>query len=195
MAACRPPIPPLGCLFSFFLSRGPQRTEGDKGGQTGEADEKGEDQGGGGQRDTQRRGRPPMSQRERLRWKIAKWRRITHAVRKWSGTLKTAYTRKWGGEGFWPHAEPQHTVRITVRHPQRREVRESRTSKGKAGYTAPACGGRLSPGCQAVRCCQVICRAVGQQSGTVKCLCQTSCQVLSVLSGAVGCVSDRRGAL
>jgi len=38
-----------------------------------------------------------MSQRERLRWKIAKWRRITHAVRKWSGTLKTAYTRKWGG--------------------------------------------------------------------------------------------------
>ena len=42
-----------------------------------------------------------MSQRERLRWKIAKWRRITHAVRKWSGTLKTAYTRKWGGKGFW----------------------------------------------------------------------------------------------
>ena len=51
----------------------------------------------------------------------------------------------------------------------------------------------LSPGCQAVRCCQVICRAVGQLSGTVRCLCQTSCQVLSVLSGAVGCVSDRRG--
>ena len=42
-----------------------------------------------------------MSQRERLRWKIAKWRRITHEVRKWSGTLKTAYTRKWGGKGFW----------------------------------------------------------------------------------------------
>ena len=40
--------------------------EGDKGGQTGEADEEGEDQGEGGQRDTQRRGRPPMSQRERL---------------------------------------------------------------------------------------------------------------------------------
>ena len=53
----------------------------------------------------------------------------------------------------------------------------------------------LSPGCQAVRCCQVICRAVGQLSGTVRCLCQTSCQVLSVLSGAVGCVSDRRGDL
>ena len=53
----------------------------------------------------------------------------------------------------------------------------------------------LSPGCQAVRCCQVICRAVGQLSGTVRCLCQTSCQVLSVLSGAVGCVSDIRGAL
>ena len=53
----------------------------------------------------------------------------------------------------------------------------------------------LSPGCQAVRCCQVICRAVGQLSGTVRCLCQTSCRVLSVLSGAVGCVSDIRGAL
>ena len=52
----------------------------------------------------------------------------------------------------------------------------------------------LSPGCQAVRCCQVICRAVGQLSGTVRCLCQTSCQVLSVLSGAVGCLSDIRGA-
>ena len=51
------------------------------------------------------------------------------------------------------------------------------------------------PGCQAVRCCQVICRAVGQLSDTVRCLCQTSCQVLSVLSGAVGCVSDSRGAL
>mmetsp|Transcript_5958 Transcript_5958/g.17884 ORF Transcript_5958/g.17884 Transcript_5958/m.17884 type:complete len:235 (-) Transcript_5958:152-856(-) len=47
-------------------------------------------------------------------------------------------------------------------------------------------------GCQ--RCCQatVCCRAVGQLSGTVRCLCQTSCQVLSVLSGAVGCVSDSR---
>ena len=54
---------------------------------------------------------------------------------------------------------------------------------------------KLSPGCQAVRCCQVICRYVGQLSGTVRCLCQTSCQVLSVLSGAVGCVSDRRGDL
>ena len=54
---------------------------------------------------------------------------------------------------------------------------------------------RLSPGCQAVRCCQVICRAVGQLSGTVRCLCQTSCRVLSVLSGAVGCVSDIRGDL
>ena len=53
---------------------------------------------------------------------------------------------------------------------------------------------QLSPGCQAVRCCQVICRAVGQLSGTVRCLCQTSCQVLSVLSGAVGCLSDTRGA-
>ena len=53
----------------------------------------------------------------------------------------------------------------------------------------------LSPGCQAVRCCQVICRAVGQLSGTVRCLCQTSCRVLSVLSGAVGCVSDIRGDL
>ena len=52
----------------------------------------------------------------------------------------------------------------------------------------------LSPGCQAVRCCQVICRAVGQLSGIVRCLCQTSCQVLSVLSGAVGCLSDIRGA-
>jgi len=31
---------------------------------------------------------------------------------------------------------------------------------------------------------QVICRAVGQLSGIVRCLCQTSCQVLSVLSGA-----------
>ena len=38
--------------------------EGDKGGQTGGADEEGEDQGESGQRDTQRRGRPPMSQRE-----------------------------------------------------------------------------------------------------------------------------------
>jgi len=46
-----------------------------------------------------------------------------------------------------------------------------------------------------VRCCQVICRAVGQLSGIVRCLCQTSCQVLSVLSGDVGCVSDSRGAL
>ena len=75
--------------------------EGDKGGQTDGTDEDRGDQGGSGQQDTQRRGRPPMSQRERLRWKIAKWRRITHAVRKWSGTLKTAYTRKWGGKGFW----------------------------------------------------------------------------------------------
>ena len=61
--------------------------------------------------------------------------------------------------------------------------------------TAARCRYALSPGCQAVRCCQVICRSVGQLSGTVRCLCQTSCQVLSVLSGAVGCVSDRRGAL
>ena len=60
----------------------------------------------------------------------------------------------------------------------------------------PVCVAReLSPGCQAVRCCQVICRAVGQLSGTVRCLCQTSCQVLSVLSGAVRCLSDIRGAL
>ena len=54
---------------------------------------------------------------------------------------------------------------------------------------------QLSPGCQAVRCCQVICQAVGQLSGAVRCLCQTSCRVLSVLSGAVGCVSDIRGDL
>ena len=33
----------------------------------------------------------------------------------------------------------------------------------------------LAYGCQAVRCCQVICRAVGQLSGTIRCLCQTSC--------------------
>jgi len=51
----------------------------------------------------------------------------------------------------------------------------------------------LSPGCQAVRCCQVICQVVGQLSGAVRCLCQTSCRVLSVLSGAVGCVSDIEG--
>ena len=63
---------------------------------------------------------------------------------------------------------------------------------GDLCYSAPV---RLSPGCQAVRCCQVICRAVGQLSGTVRCLCQTSCRVLSVLSGAVGCVSDIRGDL
>ena len=49
------------------------------------------------------------------------------------------------------------------------------------------------PYCQVL--CLVICRSVGQLSGTVRCLCQTSCQVLSVLSGAVGCVSDRRGDL
>jgi len=63
------------------------------------------------------------------------------------------------------------------------------------GPTPPQRRRALSPGCQAVRCCQVICRAVGQLSGTVRCLCQTSCQVLSVLSGAVRCVSDIRGAL
>ena len=71
-------------------------------------------------------------------------------------------------------------------------------SHGRAAVGAPppasAAGPELSPGCQAVRCCQVICRAVGQLSGTVRCLCQTSCQVLSVLSGAVGCLSDIRGA-
>ena len=78
-----------------------QEKRGNKGGQIDGTDEEGEDQGGSGQQDAQRRGRPPMSQRERLRWKIAKWRRITHAVQKWSGTLKTDYVRKWGGKGFW----------------------------------------------------------------------------------------------
>ena len=80
------------------------RKEGNKfkGGRPHGTDEDRGDQEGSGQQDTQRRGRPPVSQRERLRWnKIAKWRRITHEVRKWSGTPKTAYTRKWGAKGFW----------------------------------------------------------------------------------------------
>ena len=78
------------------------RKEGNKfkGGRTAGTDEDRGDQGRSGQQDTQRRGRPPMSQRERLRWKIAKWRRITHEVQKWSGTLKTA-NREVGGKGFW----------------------------------------------------------------------------------------------
>ena len=70
----------------------------------------------------------------------------------------------------------------------------ARSSPGCSRRTIEA-RARLSPGCQAVRCCQVICRAVRQLSGTVRCLCQTSCQVLSVLSGAVGCLSDKRGGL
>ena len=84
------------------------RKEGNKfkGGPTDGTDEDRGDQGRSGQQDTQRRGRPPMSQRERLRWKIAKWRRITHEVRKWSGTLKTAYTRKWG-EGILDTRMPE----------------------------------------------------------------------------------------
>ena len=48
------------------------RKEGNnfKGGRTVGTDEDRGDQGRSGQQDTQRRGSPPMSQRERLRWKI-----------------------------------------------------------------------------------------------------------------------------
>ena len=117
--------------------------KGDKGGQTGEADEEGEDQGGGGQRDTQRRGRPPMSQRERLRWKIAKWRRITHAVRKWSGTLKTAYTRKWGGKGFWTqeclssHLQTIDTPDLSNSDRRKALLEECETQVGKGDLRVP----------------------------------------------------------
>ena len=50
-------------------------------------------------------------------------------------------------------------------------------------------GSLLSPGCQAVRCCQVICRAVGQLPGTVRCLCQTT--AVSCCHSAVGCCRVR----
>ena len=47
------------------------------------------------------RGPPPKSKRERLRWKVAKWYRIRHEVKKWSGTMSDGYRRDWEGEGFW----------------------------------------------------------------------------------------------
>ena len=42
-----------------------------------------------------------MSQRERLRWKIAKWRRITHEVPQMERNAEDGLHKEVGGKGFW----------------------------------------------------------------------------------------------
>ena len=100
---------------------------------------------------------------------------------------------KEGQEITWSYADSYRSNRKAMRYkadPNAITPQQARTAFARYCKKID-----LSPGCQAVRCCQVICRAVRQLSGTVRCLCQTSCQVLSVLSDAVRCVSDIRGDL
>ena len=77
-----------------------------------------------------------------------------------------------------------HAVRVRVRTNRRDVPGRLRTARGGAKNPSTT---SLSPGCQAVRCCQVICRAVGHcqaLSGASVRPAVRCCQCCQVLSGA-----------